>query len=261
LEIIKDKGDVYTVKNYLDSTRTISKSVTADVEKELIYSLYRGKDVSRWKIENHLNILLPQNPKRLSKAMSEEVMQNLYPLAYAYLSKFKPYLLKRKGYQKYLNNQPFYAVYDIGPYTFNQYKVCWKYLDSDMRSAVLNSDDSNKPLIPDLNLITISVDSEDEAHYLATVLNSSIIRLIVHAFGLCTRISPGILKFLPIAQFDSGNPHHTQLAEISKILHIENGNNHKYEKYLFDIDSILAKLLGLDVSYCKIIQKELSYFI
>ncbi|MFP4458408.1 MAG: Eco57I restriction-modification methylase domain-containing protein [Candidatus Zixiibacteriota bacterium] len=217
VDILKKTGDYTQIKNYTKSSRTIDRNVETEIEDGLLYPLVRGKDVRRWKSQSQLHILLPQSDDNLAKAMPENLFTDRYGRAYEYLKDFEKYLKARKGYKKFLKNQPFYAVYDIGPYTFSKYKACWKYLDRDMQSAVLTG--NGKPIIPDLNVITIPCDSENEAHYLSSMLNSSFIRLIIHSFGLCTRITPGIMSYLPIPDFDQDDNYHMNLSELSKNAH------------------------------------------
>ncbi len=235
LEMYDDK---VLIENYTASSRQMKVKKRALIEKELLFPLIRGRELSRWENKHNLWILNIQDPENLSRAMPEQIMQDKYPLAYAYLLEFKDYLRERKGYKKYLFNQPFYAVYDIGPYTFSSYKTCWKYLDTDINASVLEPF-RNQPVIPDLNVITIPANSIEEAHYLSAMLNSPPVRLIVHAYGLCTRISPGIMDNLPIPRFCPSNALHLKLSQISMAIH-----NDKMKKFDEELLEFSAEIIG-----------------
>jgi hypothetical protein len=255
IKIISEVSNLTNVITCNDTAKYKQKEIYAKIDSKLIFPLVRGRNIIRWHFDSDVAIILPQSEEDLSKAMNEVTLRRNYPDTYKYFLRFKQFLLNRKGYKTLLINQPFYSVYDIGPYTFNRNKVAWKYLDSDLRAVVLSKCGQDRPFIPDLNVITISTESEEEAHYLAAFLNSSIIRLIIQTYGLCTRITPGILGYLPLDKFQPDNSGHIELVKCS----IECHNHWDDPEYLNErslkIDTIVKDLLGIkDKQFNKIIE-------
>jgi hypothetical protein len=71
VECHKGPGKTLIVTNLADSGKKKVKKVSAAVETAFVHQLVRGKDIGRWKWESELSIILPQDPERPSKALSE----------------------------------------------------------------------------------------------------------------------------------------------------------------------------------------------
>jgi hypothetical protein len=105
-------------------------------------------------------------------------MRKKFPKAYEYLLNFKRQLLSRKTapIRQQMKNGPFYPLLGVGPYTVSEWKVVFKDLTELFQCCVIGPEDSSmpdKPVIPDYTLRLISATSEDEAHYIAALLNSA----------------------------------------------------------------------------------------
>ncbi|MGH2523978.1 MAG: hypothetical protein ACRDH2_15840, partial [Anaerolineales bacterium] len=63
----------------------------------------------------------------------------------------------RSGYKKYLSpaGEPYYAIYNIGPYTFAPYKVVWKEQSTLFQCAVISSD-NGKVIIYRVSTLNLS---------------------------------------------------------------------------------------------------------
>jgi methylase of polypeptide subunit release factors len=258
---ISESNKLIDIINYNETAKYKQNETFAQLESDLIYPLVRGRNIIRWHFDSDVSIILPQSKDNLSKAMNEITSKAKYNNVYNYFMSFKKFLLNRKGYNKFLSNEPFYAVYDIGPYTFSKFKVAWKYLDNDLRAVMLVGDKQNKTFIPDLNVITVSVDSVEEAHYLAAFLNSSLIRLIIQTFGLCTRITPGVLKYLPIEKFDPKNKNHLELVNCSIECHKHFLDDRILHKFSSRIDLIVKEILRITDNQFTKVQKNLDFYL
>ncbi|MEM4832065.1 MAG: N-6 DNA methylase, partial [Sulfolobales archaeon] len=161
------------------------KQVEAVVEPDLIYPLIRGRDVKRWYVDfRDRYIIVPHDPKT-GKPLQELVVKTKYPHTYQYFSIFSKELMNRSIHKLWGKGNPFYAVYDIGSYTFAPYKVVWKNIagaitgKAEFSCAVISSVEDKylgiKPIIPNVKLMLIPLNSEEEAYYLSGVLNSLII--------------------------------------------------------------------------------------
>jgi len=196
--------------------------VEREVEETLVFSLLRGRDISRWNAVPNYHIIIGQNLSDPANAYSESELEELAPLTLGYFRNFEELLRRRSGYRKYFKNAPFYAIYNIGPYTFATYKVVWPWISSDLISCVVSVDENDKPVLPEHNTSFVPFDNPEEAHYFCAVLNSSPARFV--AIASCAGggggiASPTILERISIPAFEKNNPIHKELARISEDCH------------------------------------------
>lgn len=242
VDILQREKEYFRVSNNPANGKIKVKMIMRNVDSVLVYPLLRGRDVKRWHSEFSGNIIFAQDFQKPVKAIPEEIMKSRYKLTYDYFCEFKDILCGRKGYKKFLSRQPFYAMYDSGLYTIAKYKVGWKYLSKDMDAAVIHDMNENI-IIPDLNVITIAASSLTEAYYISALLNSSIVKIIIRTYGECLRITPGIMKQLPIPRFVENE--HFRLAELAENSHQCYKDKIQIRKNEEEIDNIYASLLGI----------------
>src|SRR5208337_1520979 len=130
------------------------------------------------------------------------------------------------AYRRYQHRQPFYSMYNIGPYTLAAAKVIWRRMDRKIRAAVVEPVDDPllglRPIIPQETCVLIACSSGDEAHYLCALLNSSPVHDLVVSHSVAGGKgfgTPSILDYLPLRKFDPSNPRHVDLAALSRRLH------------------------------------------
>ena len=123
-----------------------------------------------------------------------------------------------------------------------------------------------KVVIPNEKLMLISFDDRDEAHYVASVLNSSIAQLIVMGYTIETAISTHVLKNVYVPKFNSKDKIHLKLAELSKRAH---GLAKRYyeqkdleareelKEVEEEIDKIVAELYGITNDELEEVKKTL----
>lgn len=126
-------------------------------------------------------------------------------------------------------NDPFYSLYDIGSYTFAPYKVAWPYISGKISGkgafsvcVIESTADNNlgvRTPIADHRVMQIPVFDVTEAHYIASILNSSITQLIVSSYTIETAISTHVLENVRIPEFNPSEPTHFKLSELSKTAH------------------------------------------
>jgi len=146
--------------------------------------------------------------------MDETAMESDYPLAYRYFSQFKDELLDWSGYKKFLDGQPFYSLYNIGPYTLAPVKLCWKFMSKGFETFVVPNAEG---VVPDLNVMFIPLDDLREAYYLSGLLNSRFARDKIEASSNWTFPS-GVIKKVSLQKFDESNPQHLKIASLQKAL-------------------------------------------
>jgi hypothetical protein len=106
------------------------------------------------------------------------------------------------------------------------WKVVFKDLSEVFQCAVVGPVKSReygkRPVIPDVTLRLIPAESEDEAHYLAGLLNSTPSATLLHvsSVGVQTqRYHPSDLQKIRIPKYDSSSALHSAIVNISKRCH------------------------------------------
>ena len=207
------------VTNVLDGARNKVPHTQASMEAELVYPLIRGADVSRWGGNPSISILLTHRQGERLKAIPEAEMEAEYPKAHSYLKRFQELLQRRPAFKRYFKeNAPFYSIFNIGDYTFANWKVVWREQARGLTAAVLGPV-NGKPIVPDHKLMMVEAGSKEEAHYLAATLNSSASRLAVAAYAVEISIDTHVLSNIAIPRFDSKNTVHRNLAKLGERAH------------------------------------------
>ena len=142
------------------------------IEPDLVYPLLRGRDVQRWNAEPSVSIILPNRTDKLA-GIPEPEMKRRWPKTHDYLKRFERELRDRAGYKKFFNStDPFYSIYNVGPYTITGWKVVWREQSSWFQAAFAGLK-SQQVIVPDHKLMLVACRSEQEAHFILGMLNSS----------------------------------------------------------------------------------------
>jgi len=111
-------------------------------------------------------------------------------------------------------------MFDVGDYTFAPYKVVWTRI-AKIEAAVVNTLDG-KYVIPQETITLVACNSKEEAHYIASLINSAIFQYAVTSYSQAGGKSMGsmhVLKNIRIPRFDPGNKIHQELAGLSQNAH------------------------------------------
>lgn len=220
-KIAERPGGLSIVANMAEEGEREIESIQAPVEDALLYKSLRGRDVARWHAVPASQVVVTHLPGMRLNAIPEADMKTTYPHAYAYLRRFEDALRKRGTWQvkqAIQAGKPFYSMSAIGDYTFSTWKVVWREQAAFMTAAVAGPD-SGRPIMPDHKLMLVAVPSSREGHYLAAVLNSSIVRWTVAAYAVCTQIAPNVLQFVAVPKYQGQLDLHTHLARLSERAH------------------------------------------
>ena len=227
----------------------------------MLFKLIRGRDVSKWKTDfADEYFIIPHNPST-GYPIKDGEMSTTYKNAYQYFLKFKDNLKKRtiKPFlsKKNINNYPFYVLDNIGKRSFSKYKVAWKYISGKISGkgefsvAVIEPVKDEKIIqeiaIPNEKLIMIPFDEKNEAHFVASILNSSFSQLIVMSYTIETAISTHVMEHIKIPHFNVKDKTHIDLSELSKKAHqLAKQNKQEELKQVEDqIDKTVAELYGI----------------
>ncbi len=271
MEIVHRRPDgLVVVRNLTEGAKVKVREVTEPIEPDLLYPLLRGRDVQRWKVEPSALILMVQDP-RTRRGINEKKLQTRYPRTYAYLKQFESILRERAAFKRYftrkINNReivetgPFYSMFDVGDYTFAPWKVVWTRL-AQIEAAVVGTL-KGKAVVPQETISLVQCKSEQEAHYLAALVNSAIFQFGAVSFSQEGGKSMGsmhVLDHIRIPRFDPKNKTHLRLAELSKEAHklAKAGNEKRLREIEAEIDRVSARIWGLSEDELREIQKSLQ---
>ena len=204
---IQDRPDgKVIVQNHVAGSRRPIRPATAAVEPDCLYPLLRGRDVARWKAAPSLEIIITHTRESGLNAIPESRLQRNFPGLFKYLKHFegvqrrsglfRRYCTRRSG-GRTIETGPFYSMFDIGPYTFSPWKVVFREISTGLTAAVVGPADG-KPVIPDHKLVLVPADSEEEAHYLAGILNSCTVGFFAASYTIGTQFSTHLFEYVHI---------------------------------------------------------------
>ena len=120
------------IENLYDVGKIKVKHLQTVIEPDLVYPLLRGRDVRRWQATPSAHIILANRTDKLA-GIPEAEMKRRWPKTYAYLKQFEGQSSKNLNAERCAaapatvsisnRSDPFYSMYNIGPYTIAEWKV------------------------------------------------------------------------------------------------------------------------------------------
>lgn len=232
VQITDTKGGCVVIENLVERAR-LKKAKDLGVhpgavEKELVYPMVGGRNISKWGINSHLYMIVPHNSSGdgIYRGMDEDQLKVDYPKAYEWLYYFKDLLYEtRVRSAKFFDPDqfPWYRLDNVGEYTFRKYHVVWREQSKSMTACVIGSLDDpylgEKVIVTDSKVLSCATDDLREAHYICAVINSPVITRIIDAYTIDTQRGVDVLNNIAIPAFDAANPVHLRLAGLSAAAH------------------------------------------
>ncbi len=245
----KDNGSL-RIENLWDSGKKKVKAIEYEIEPDCVFPLMRWSDMYKWRYEIKNAIIAPHKLEEFDKPIPEEEMP-LHTLEYFRF--FEELLLSRALYKRYLEpvEKPFYSIYNVGNHTLSRIKVCWQRMGETLRSVVVDSQSLNsaleiKPILPQETIVFIPLSNLKEAHYICSLMNSSISQLIAKSYSMGKSFaSAHILNYIAISKFDQDNKIHLDLANLSVECHKNITLGTDVDDLEEQIDKLAAELWGL----------------
>lgn len=117
---------------------------------------------------------------------------------------------------------PYYAIYNVGDFTFKPWKVIWAEMSGKFSAAVAGSADvplvGERPYVPDHKIFFVALDSKTEAHYLCGILNSTTVAEFVESHNVAIQVGD-IFKHMRLPIFEPANKEHAALAKLVEKAH------------------------------------------
>ncbi len=259
------------IENLHDVGKIKVSHVQTVIEPDLVYPLLRGRDVQRWHAEPSAHIILANRTDKLA-GIPESEMKRRWPKTYAYLKQFegdpqKPVrgtLRGRSGYRQYFKpSDPFYSMYNVGPYTMAKWKVVWPWISKGMRVAV-SGPLSSQVTIPEHNASFCSFQAKDQAYFLCALLSCAAVDLAIRSFysgGGGGIASPEVVKSINLPPYDPKSTVHNTLTSLSGACAsaCQDGTKESAISGLeAEIDEVAAKIWDITDAELKAIQKALA---
>lgn len=246
-------GNLKVTNNTSQGKRKIP-NIEEVIESDLVFPVVRGSDINKWGVDISIFALIVQDPHKHNKGYDENIMKQKWPRTYSYLTRFKEFLITQAAYNKFHKDQnnPFYSQYNIGDYTFANYKVIWNQMGNELSASVISQKKTlfgYKTVIPLHTTALIATNNEPEAHYLCAIINSTPVRDFIKSFSSAGRGfgTPSVMEHVGIPKFDPQNALHLKLAEISKQCHqlkLE-GKDEEIKKLEKENDALVEELFGI----------------
>jgi hypothetical protein len=248
----KERNGTVPIANLFDAGKIkVTPVRDFDIETSIVYPLLRWSDMAKWTYEITDCILIPHREKDFSKPISLDQMPKL---ALDYFRPFEPKLNNRALYHKYLlpRGYPFYAIYGVGPYTLQDFKVCWQTMGEKLRAVVVGKSNMNgnliipKPVVPQHTIAFVPLDDSSEAHFLCGLMNSTICDLIARSYSMGKSFgNPHILNYIGIPKYDCTNELHQDISRISLQCHEKAAAGIAVSDLEEQVDELTTELWGL----------------
>ncbi|WP_162891193.1 N-6 DNA methylase [Aeromicrobium sp. A1-2] len=254
------------VENVVERARRVVPQVEAVIEPRHVYPFLRGRDVSQWRSQAELAVLLPHTADSKMAAVSISDLRESAPRTLAYLEQFRGILGERKGFsaweEKYRATD-FYACQRVGEYTFADWKVVWRYIAKVFTTAVVGpvTIDANcapQPAIPNEKLMLIACSSPEEAYYVGGVLAGSVVVEHVHSRMVSTQISPSIVAKIGVPRWDPSSSVHRQISEVCAEGHRRVAAEDDVTSLLDELDDLVASLWDVSSAEARAARQRLG---
>lgn len=225
LEIMPE--GLWRMRNLVDSGKRAIEAGQWLLESEFLYPVLRGKDVRRWVAQPSAWVLLAQDPQR-RRGRDEAVLAERAARTLDYLKHFEQELRERAAFRRYFTRPqpggqpavtgPFYSMFNVAEYTLASIKVVWNRMGHTLAAAVVTQFE-HKPILPQETHCFFAAQSLDEAHYLASLLNSPLAQRALEATGARGGkgfATPSVIHGLDLLPFDPSNPLHRELASFGE---------------------------------------------
>ena len=204
-------------------------------------------------VNSYLYMLVPHSTTgdSIYRGVPESELKINFPQTYNWLLYFHDLLLETRNRSgKFFDEKqyPFYRLDNVGPYTFQPYRVVWREQNKKMISCVISSLNTvalgNKTIVTDSKVLFCSFDDEKEAHYLCAVINSPTIAKIIESYTIDTQRGVDILKNIKIPKYNESNKIHKRLSKISISAHKAYSVRENTSDFELEIDKLVHRLFS-----------------
>jgi len=225
------------------------------VEAQSLYPLAKGAGDLHpcyFLPENTLYAFVPNKgiDRASLDAAAEQYGLRNNPKTFNFFKAFKNFLETRSTFKNRMKGAPFFAIYNVGDYTFAPYKVIWAEMTGNFSAAVIASGNvpgiGKRVYVPDHKLYFADFDQPEPAYYLCGLLHADIVKAMIEAHNVSTNMGD-IFKHVDLPKFDAFNATHLALAHLTRQAHQEH-NDKKREDIVANVRAAATKLVEMEVS-------------
>ena len=227
----------------------IGPAKTFWVEPDLLFPLLKGAgDFSACNVHvgEQLYIFVPNRGINRSDYEEARIAVRALKGTSAYFKAFGRLLAERSTYKLRQKGAPDYVVYNVGAYTFAPYKVVWAELSALFEASVIGNTVmpvvGERVYIPDHKIYFADFASEDVAHYVCSLLNSSPVREYIQSHTIQIQVS-NIFKHLSLPPFDPTDGDHRTAVTLSIDAHRAKRDQNRRD-VLGEMDVVAGRILG-----------------
>lgn len=242
--VLNDNGKLLQISSRPNAGRKdLGSQRTAWVEPDLMYPLLKGAgdfEAYYLKLSNpqyageRLYTFVPNTGIQATHYKEAELAISTPGLRRTkeWFAGFSDLLRNRSTYRRQMKGAPYHAVYNVGDYTFQPWKVVWPEMSSNFYAAVVNNAHvpivGKRPYIPDHKVYFASFETEEVAYYLCGLLNSPVVREWIQSHTVSIQVGD-VFKHLSVPEYDSGNRTHIQLSSLVKQAHNEHDSARRHQ--------------------------------
>ena len=123
-----------------------------------------------------------------------------------------------------MKGAPFYAIYNVGEYTFKPWKVVWPEMSSKFYAAVVGSVEipvmGKRPYVPDHKVYYVAFDDKEPAYFLCGLLNTDIVTEWIESHNVSIQVGD-VFKHMQLPEYDKNNKAHKIFAALVEQAHQE----------------------------------------
>jgi hypothetical protein len=219
------------------------------VESDLLYPLIKGaSDFTRCHFNKGHSLFVFVPNKGIVKKAYEEAEDKIVTLKHTsiFFNSYKSLLKERSTFRGRMKNAPFYAIYNVGEYTFSPWKVIWAE-QKDFCAAVVSKDNTpfigQRPFIPDHKVFFADFNKPEPAYFLCGLLNSDVVIEYVKSHNISIQIGD-IFKHMKLPKYESKKASHKSLVALVKKSHKEK-NDKKRSQIISKMSIVAAKIIGI----------------
>ncbi|WP_223217990.1 Eco57I restriction-modification methylase domain-containing protein [Mesorhizobium jarvisii] len=195
------------------------------IEPDLLYPLLKGAgDFSACDlhVEEELFVLVPNRAIVQAAYQAAEKQLAKLKATSSYFRAFKDRLSQRSTYRLRQKAAPYYAIYNVGAYSFAPFKVVWAELSTTFEAVVVTKSAvplmGDRPYVPDHKVYFADFEDESTAYFVCAMLNSSMVREYVESHTIQIQVS-NIFKHLSIPHFKPANAQHKVIVDLCQKAH------------------------------------------
>lgn len=200
------------------------------VESDMLYPVIKGAgdlEMCRFAPRHELCAIVPNRAitrEALAKAQAD--VEGANSALFGYFRAFRAQLARRSTYRKRMGAAPFYAVYNVGDYTFAPWKVVWPEQpgQGDLPVAVVGTRAieglPERVLVPDHKIYFAGFEEPEPAYFLCGVISCSHVQNLVRSYHVMVQVGD-IFKFLRVPAYDPDNALHVLLSALTRGAHME----------------------------------------